>query len=243
MSRQRLFSGIQITLNIRMKYIAAIFLLLSFIVNGSAQSNYLLGILPSLNLNKGISSEWSLNLKTESRIRFLQGEYGENAISGIHLQLADIALTGSRKTGLNNAIAGGYLIRLRGSQAYHRFIQQFTLVKRLEAFRLAHRFSSDQTFNSDEPWELRLRYRITAEIPLNGQSVDPGEFYLKLNNEYLNSWQEGEPDLEIRLVPLAGFEYTDNNKLELGIDYRLSSFVDGNARSSFWINIGWFLKV
>lgn len=108
---------------------------------------------------------------------------------------------------------------------------------------MAHRFSSDQTFNSENPRELRLRYRITAEIPLNGQSVDPGEFYLKLNNEYLNSWQDGEYDLEIRLVPLAGFEFTDNNKLEFGLDYRLSSFLDGSSRNSFWFNIGWYLKV
>lgn len=225
-----------------MRYIAVLFLVVLLSGNVRAQSTYLLGTLPSLNLNKGMSNDWSVNLKTESRIRFLQGEFGNNSTSDLHLQLVDIAVTGSRKTGLNNTLAGGYLIRLRGSQTYHRIMQQFTMVRRFEAFRLAHRFSSDQTFNRDESWELRLRYRITAEIPLNGQSVDPGEFYLKLNNEYLNSWQEGEPGLEIRLVPLAGFEFTDSNKLEIGVDYRLSSFIDGNSRSSFWFNIGWYLK-
>jgi hypothetical protein len=225
-----------------MRYIAILVLFVFFTGKAPAQGTYLLGVLPSLNLNKGMNNDWSVNLKTESRVRFLQGEFGNNSTSDVHLQLVDIALTGSRKTGLNNTLAGGYLIRLRGSQTYHRIMQQFTMVRRFEAFRLAHRFSSDQTFNRDEPWELRLRYRITAEIPLNGQSVDPGEFYLKLNNEYLNSWQEWEPGLEIRLVPLAGFEFTDNNKLEIGIDYRLSSFIDGSARSSFWFNIGWYLK-
>lgn len=185
----------------------------------------------------------SINLKTESRLRYIQGEFGGTAASDIHFLLADFGLTASRKTGLNNALAGGYLVRSREGQLFHRYIQQFTMVKRYETFRMAHRFSSDQTFNSAEPWELRLRYRITAEIPLNGQSVDPGEFYLKFNNEYLNSWQESEPDLEIRLVPLAGFEFTDNNKLEFGLDYRLSSFLDGSSRNSFWLNFGWYLKV
>jgi hypothetical protein len=226
-----------------MRYFITIFLLVFFIGKNEAQDTYLLGTLPSINLNKGISSNWSLNLKAESRLRFLQGEFSGNARSDLNIQLADFALAVSRKTGLNNALAGGYLIRLRGEQTFHRFIQQFTMVKRYETFRMAHRFSSDQTFNGDNPWELRLRYRITAEIPLNGQSVDPGEFYLKLNNEYLNSWQEGDPDLEIRLVPLAGFVFNDSNKLEFGLDYRLSSFIDGNSRNNFWFNIGWFLKV
>jgi hypothetical protein len=226
-----------------MRYFITLLLLVFFMGNATAQDTYLLGTLPSLNLNKGINSNWSLNLKAESRLRFIQGEFGGNSTSDLNLQLADFALSASRKTGLNNALAGGYLVRLRGEQAFHRIIQQFTIVKRYESFRMAHRFSSDQTFNSDNPWELRLRYRITAEIPLNGQSVDPGEFYLKLNNEYLNSWQESEPDLEIRMVPLAGFVFKDSNKLEFGLDYRLSSFIDGSSRNSFWFNIGWYLKV
>ncbi len=218
-------------------------LLLFFIEKTTAQDTYLFGALPSLNLNKGISGDWSINLKTESRLRYLQGEFGGNAAADAHFLLADFGLTASRKTGLNNALAGGYLVRIREGQLFHRFIQQFTLVKRYETFRMAHRLSSDQTFNSDEPWELRLRYRITAEIPLNGQSVDSGEFYLKLNNEYLNSWQENEPDLEIRLVPLAGFVFKDKNKLEFGLDYRLSSFIDGSSCNCFWLNIGWYVKV
>jgi len=226
-----------------MRYFITMLLLVFFMGKATAQDTYLLGTLPSLSLNKGINSNWSLNLKAESRLRFMQGEFGGNSTSDLHLQLADFALTASRKTGLNNALAGGYLIRLRREQTFYCFIQQFTIVKRYESFRMAHRFSSDQTFNNDNPWELRLRYRITAEIPLNGQSVDPGEFYLKLNNEYLNGWQEGDSDLEIRLVPLAGFVFNDSNKLEFGLDYRMFSFIDGNSCNGFWFNIGWFLKV
>ncbi|MGC9354197.1 MAG: DUF2490 domain-containing protein [Mariniphaga sp.] len=226
-----------------MRHLIPLILLVVIIGKATAQDAYLVGTLPSLNWSKGLDNDWSLNLKVESRLRFLQGEFGGNASSNLDFQVADFALTTSRKTGLNNALAGGYLIRLRGEESFHRFIQQFTVVKRYETLRMAHRFSSDQTFNADTPWELRLRYRITAEVPLSGQSVDPGEFYLKLNNEYLNSWQEGEPDLEIRLVPLTGYEFTDNNKLEFGLDYRLSSFIDGNSRNSFWLNIGWYFKI
>lgn len=226
-----------------MRYFFTLLFIVIILGKTTAQDTYLLGTLPALNLRKGISNNWNLNLKAESRIRFLQGEFGEHAYSDLHVQLADFGLIASRKTGLNNSLAGGYLIRLRGEQTFHRIIQQFTLVRRYETFRMAHRFSSDQTFNTDTPWELRLRYRITAEIPLNGQSVDPGEFYLKLNNEYLNSWQEGNRDLEIRLVPLTGFVFKNSNKFEFGLDYRLSSFTTGNSRNSFWLKMGWYLRV
>lgn len=226
-----------------MRYLVTLILLVLIFGKTNGQDTYLLGTLPSLNMSKGLGNDWGLNFKAESRLRLLQGEFGEDAQSDFNVQLADFALTASRKTGLNNSLAGGYQIRLRGEQTFHRLIQQFTVVRRYETFRMAHRFSSDQTFNSDNPWELRLRYRITAEIPLNGQSVDPGEFYFKLNNEYLNSWQESEPDLEIRLVPLVGFVFKDSNKLEFGLDYRLSSFMDGSSRNSFWFNIGWYLKI
>ncbi|MDD4108081.1 MAG: DUF2490 domain-containing protein [Prolixibacteraceae bacterium] len=226
-----------------MKHIIPALILVFFTGKITAQDTFLLGTLPSLNFNKGLNKDWSLNLKAESRISFLQGEFGTNPPSDFEFQVADFAFTTARKTGLNNSLAGGYLIRLKGSQTYHRLIQQFTLVRRYESFRLAHRISSDQTFNSEEPWELRLRYRITFEIPLNGQSVDPGEFYLKLNNEYLNSWEEKEADLEIRLSPLTGYGFKDSNKLEFGLDYRLSSFLDGYSRNSFWFNIAWLIKV
>lgn len=226
-----------------MRYFVTILLLLFLIEKSGAQDTYLVGTLPFLNLNKGISGDWSINLKTESRLRYIQGEFSGNAVSDAHYLLTDFGLTTSRKTGLNNALAGGYLLRIREGQLFHRFIQQFTMVKRYDTFRMAHRLSSNQTLNSDEPWELRLRYRITAEIPLSGQSVDPGEFYLKLNNEYLNSWQKNDPRLEIRIVPLSGFVFRGNNKLEFGLDYRLSSFIDGGSRNSFWLNIGWYIRV
>ena len=122
-----------------------------------------------------------------------------------------------------------------------RFIQQFTIVRKYSQFKVSYRFATDQTFASDEATEFRARYRMTLEIPLNGTSADKKEFYLKTNLENLNSWQGSTYDLEARLVPLLGYKFTDNNKTEIGLDYRINSFIRNGSNSSFWVSINWFI--
>jgi hypothetical protein len=208
-----------------------------------AQSTFQLGALPSLNFNKKMKNDWSLNSKIESRLIFQHGEINGDADKNFNYVLTDFSLIGAKHIGLNSRISGGYLMRFEEGDLYHRFIQQYVIVQKLSGFRLAHRFLSDQTFSaSDEP-EFRLRYRITSELPLNGESVDPGEFYLKINNEYINSLQERAYDLEIRLVPLLGFDITDRFKIETGADYRVNSFLTNNTRHSCWMTLNFFVEI
>ncbi len=207
----------------------------------TAQSTYSTGVLPSINFNKKLQRDWSLNFKTETRLRLSEGEFKGEVNNDIDYILSDFSLIGAKKVGLNSRIAAGYLVRFRDNEMVHRAIQQYSIVQRLSAARLAHRIASDQSFFESNSYEIRLRYRLTSEIPLNGQSVDPKEFYLKINNEYLNSFQGSEYDLEIRIVPLLGFDITDTNKIELGIDYRVNSFLNNTTDHSFWMSINWFI--
>lgn len=208
----------------------------------TAQDRYQVGLMPSVNFSAGMGKDWKLNLKAESRQRLLLGTFGEESDSDYDYILTDFSVIASRKAGLNNSIAGGYLIRLRDTTVVHRLIQQFTLVNRFDNFRLAQRFAADQSFFENGAVEIRLRYRLSAEFPLSGQAVDPGEFYLKFNNEYLNAFIKSNYDLEIRIVPLAGYEFNDNNKLEFGLDYRLNGFVNNAPRHNFWITLNWFIS-
>lgn len=208
----------------------------------TAQGTWQTGLLPSFNLNVDAGKGWKVNFKGESRQRFARGTFGEPAVKGYDYVLTDLSVIPSKKVGLNNTLGAGYLVRVRGSEASHRLIQQFTLVRKYEAFRLGHRFAADQTFGRGESPLFRFRYRLVADLPLEGTSADPGEFYVKLGNEYLMALRSGNTDLEIRIVPLVGYEFTDNNKLEWGLDYRLGPLLDGMARSSFWISVNWFLS-
>jgi len=191
-----------------------------------------LGFLPTFNLNVELSESWRLNSKLESRF---QDKFSH--------ALTDLAVVASREIGFNNKVAFGAMLRFRNGQTAQRVIQQFTLVRKYDAFRVSHRLASDQTWAKEEPPEVRARYRITAQIPLNGQSVNPREMYLKVGNEYLGSLELQELDLEIRLTPTLGYEFTDQNKIEVGLDYRLGSILQSSARQRMWYSVNWFLAI
>lgn len=220
-----------------------IIIILQLINSAYAQDTYQFGLLPSLNVNKKLKSDWSLNTKIESRQLFQNGDFIGNVEKKYKYVLTDFSLITAKKIGLNSRMAGGYFIRLEKTQLVHRFIQQYTVVQRLSGYRLAHRFLSDQTLTKDETLEFRIRYRITAEVPLNGEALDPGEFYFKINNEYLNSFQDTEYNFEMRLVPLLGYDLTESYKIETGLDYRINSFFNNSARHSFWISLNFFIEI
>lgn len=208
-----------------------------------AQPSSSLGILPSVNLNGRINERWSVNSKVEARFPLIEHTAVSPTGFSPSYELTDLSFIGARKVGLDNRIGIGYLLRLRENEFHHRLIQQFTIVQRLSGFRLAHRFSSDQTISPTESMEFRLRYRISSEIPLNGKSADPKEAYFKLNNEYLGSWQNGTFDTEIRLVPLIGYTATPRSKFEAGVDYRARSLFTDSMRNNVWISLNWFYQL
>lgn len=207
----------------------------------SAQQDiYRAGIMPGFNISKKLPPNYSLNFKAESRQSILRGAFGGGANWKYNYSLTDLSLAASRKIGLNNKLALGYLLRIRDELLVHRISQQFTLVGVYTRLRLAHRFAADESFASGLRPEVRLRYRLTAEIPLDGYSVDREEFYFKFNNEYLNIFYRDEYALELRASPLFGYVFSDRNKLEFGPDYRISSVFDDVLVHSFWLKMNWY---
>lgn len=208
-----------------------------------AQNRYEIGLLPALNLNKKLENNWKLNFKTESRQSLKSGVFNENQAAGYEYLLTDFALVASKKILFNSSLAGGYLLRVEGDETAHRLIQQFVVTRKIVATRFAFRLATDQTFSASEAPEFRVRFRVAAELPLSGLSIDEREFYFKINHEYLNAFQDSEYDLEIRFVPVLGYEISDTLKLESGLDYRINSFLESPSRQRFWgvlsLYVGW----
>jgi len=202
-----------------------------------AQSDKSLLFLPSVNINKKLKNDWSVNFKTESRQLLAEEEFYYEYL------LTDISMAVAKKVGINTSIIGGYLIRLEEGQVIHRSIQQLNILQRNISFKLAHRIASDQTFEEGDDPEIRVRYRLSSEFPLNGESLDPKEFFLKLGNEYLNAFQGNTYDLEIRGMGFLGYVVTPRNKVELGLDYRIDSFLDGETRNRFFIGVNYYLSI
>jgi hypothetical protein len=207
-----------------------------------AQQTWEWGVLPSLNFNKKLPKDWSINAKLEGRYLLASGDFNQEVFERNRYLLTDVALVAAKKIGLNSRVAGGFLARFEDGVFIQRSIQQFVVVRRLPGFRLAHRIVTDQTFSPDEATEFRLRYRISTEIPLNGESLDQKEFYLKINHEYLHSFQDAVFDLEIRMIPLLGYGLSENIKLESGLDYRLSALITGSPEHTFWMTFNLFVE-
>lgn len=230
-------------MNTKIKYLVFILWFFPVSISVFGQSTFQTGGLPSLNINKKLKNDWFLNSKIESRLLFQQGEINGEVDKNFTNVLTDFSLIGAKIIGLNSRIALGYLIRFEEGVLIHRSIQHYVVVQKLSGFRLAHRFLTDQTFSVNEEPEFRLRYRISSELPFNGESVDPGEYYLKINNEYINSLQAMKYDLEIRLIPLIGYGISERFKIETGLDYRVNSFLTNKTRNSYWMTLNFFIGI
>lgn len=210
-----------------------------FIATVYSQSSADAGLLPSINLIYK-KQDYAFNFRLESRQFFYENKAGASGNLKYNYALTDFTMLAAKKVDFDKTVALGYLMRWEGDELIHRTIQQLIITKKLSGYKLTHRIATDQTFSSREATEYRLRYRIATEFPLSGREVDAKEFYFKLNNEYLNSLQSSTYDLEIRVLPFLGYEISQGNDVEIGIDYRLNSFITNQSRHRFFLGINWF---
>ena len=189
------------------------------------QSNLRLGLSSNLNFNKKITENEKLNLKIESR----QNTFDEGRFN-LEYSQTQISLFGSTGVSYRSSLAIGYSFTIRGGADSHMTAQQLAITNTYGTFRVGHRFSSDQSFGGDRTTRVRARYRISCQLPLKGQIVNVKEFYIKLNNEYLNSFTSSAHDLEVRVAGNLGFEFHDNNKVELGVDYSCLLYTSPSPR-------------
>lgn len=208
----------------------------------SAQSGYKGGAMFQLKPDFSFENDWKLNTKLESRQVLFEG-LNKDPFQGVsRYERSDLEMVLSKKLSPLYSVGAGYLIRLEDGIVTHRFIQQFSIAQSLLGMRVGHRFRTDETFEGSESTKYRLRYRIGMEKPLNGQEVDPGEFYLEFNNEYLQSLQNKDYDLEVRVLAAVGFNFSDMNKLALGVDYRVEKIFSKSNKQLAWLNAAWYIS-
>jgi len=196
------------------------------------------GILPQINIDFSVNKDWKIDSKLEGRQLLFQNPFPEDR-NEAEFERADLELVATRNVSPFNAVGAGYLIRRQDGKFLHRFIQQYSISQKLTSSKLSHRFRTDQTFEKDEKIKFRLRYRFSLEKPLQGQTVDPKEFYLKFNNEYFGSLQESKGNLEIRGLASLGYSLSDKSQLEIGADYRAEDLINSKTIHKLFLNIGW----
>lgn len=128
----------------------------------------------------------------------------------------------------------------------HRLLQQISAVWRPGKVRLQGRLRTEQRFfkNNNYRIEHRLRSRLSADLPLQGQQLDPGEIYLNTNSEWLFPLSVDRPLLfsEIRNYLGLGWRLSNGHRLENGLEWRTRALNnDGNRRHNFFWRVTWIL--
>src|SRR5690606_18893090 len=204
-----------------------------------AQNGY--GIAPQINTNFKIGTAWKVNSKIENRFVLHQTPQ-EGTARRAGYESSGLEIVVARNKGRLKHLGAGYRIRWsnKAGSFLHRAMQQYSFGQKLNGLQLVHRFKTDQTFEKNEPIQYRLGYRIGIEKPLNGLRVDPEEFYLKVNNEYVGILTDGKGNVEIKLLAALGYNQSDNDQIEMGVDYRAKNLIGNRMGNQLWLKMGWY---
>ncbi len=226
-----------------MRFLFLLLALLFFNFGKAQESSFGAGALPEVSLGYKLSSSYKINTKIESFQAIYSNPPVETKNWDYRHRGTDIQIFASRKLNPFNSLAIGYQFGIEpGDPSSHRTIQQFSFVRRPGTILFGHRFRTDQTFADNESPEFRARYRLSLEIPLNGLSIDPGEFYLVASEEVIYGFWESRSSFENRINLLVGHYFRSKNKLQFGLDYRTGIQEDLFAHI-LWLKVGWYVDL
>ncbi|KPQ14590.1 MAG: protein of unknown function DUF2490 [Algoriphagus marincola HL-49] len=226
-----------------MRKLVLMSLMLGFVNLSKAQEHvFFTGFFPEFAATKSLKNGQKLNFKVENQEIFFRNLDEESERWQFRHYRTDLMSFYSWSLSPVSSVAGGIFYRFQDGANAFRVVQQFAFLDRNRTFRIAHRFRTDQTFTDGEATEFRFRYRLAVDIPLQGEDLDPGEYYLVLSNEPIFSFQGGEFDIENRLATTIGKLISKKQKLEYSVDYRTDGYFQDGFRTRLWAKIGYFLN-
>lgn len=173
-------------------------------------------------VNHKFSEKYAVNFALESRY-FL---YQNNAYS-LKQQQVDFAHFSTLNLNYTTSISLG--IEYRNRELFNntgnelRITQQFNYATQKQGTRFGHRIRSEQRYFKNHT-VFRQRYRFTIDFPLNGDKLDVGEAYFISSLEGLLILNDAsKPEIDQRTTTQIGWQFTENLKLQLGLEYRLEA--------------------
>lgn len=196
-------------------------------VGVKAQDVQLFSIEPTIAVEGKVknSLDYFFQLASESRLteERVGEEVYESGVRQVELQAGvaidfttDLSGTASFLYRLRTPFDGSVTTELRPTQHLTYAIRQgkYRFRQRLRADERFRQRSSDRQYEFD----LRLRYRLSVDFPLEGDRLDQGEFYLNANAEFLYTPTQSDAFFYREWRGYSGLGYQFNNRytLELG---------------------------
>lgn len=207
-----------------------------------AQSNhrFFTGVFPEVSITRKLSEVHRLNFKIENQEILYDNQDSDSENPQFSHYRTDIMGFFDRSLRPGMSVALGLFHRFQENEDGNRIIQQLALLQKSRVVRINHRFRTDQTFTRNKPLEVRFRYRLSVEVPLQGAEVDPGELYFLSSAESIFSHQGGDFEIENRLVASLGKFFSKTEKLEWGLDYRTDGYIQEGFRTRLWAKVSYF---
>lgn len=114
----------------------------------------------------------------------------------------------------------------------HRIFQQFITRKKLNRVYLQHRVRIEERFLPTD-FQMRFRYLLSLNIPLNKSSMEKNSFYLSAYNEIFLNGQQSLFDRN-RLYGAIGYIINNNLKTEAGF---MAQTLQTSNRNQFQIAV------
>jgi hypothetical protein len=209
------------------KFLFILFIILPFL--GKTQNRPSIRWEPGVSFTKKIDSRWSYNISVMGRQRFTNYGKGEQNFKTDRWEIKGFGtytLLGGKKLSL------GYMYR--GYDPFepvtgweHRITQQFAFITNFGGYRLGNKFRIEQRIRSFD-YLTRLRYAVSNDFPLQGESLDPKEFYLIGGNELVYAFNALGDELENRFSLGIGRLIQGGQKIQFSVVSRNSDLISSN---------------
>jgi len=114
----------------------------------------------------------------------------------------------------------------------HRIFQQFITKQNFGRFYFLHRYRAEERFLTDD-FQMRLRYFLNVNLPLNKKTLEKNAFYLSAYNEVFVNTEKPLFDRN-RIYAALGFVINKHFKVEAGF---MSQILEQSNRNQFQIVI------
>lgn len=213
------------------------------------------GVLPGVQVAGQLPNKVEYFFQLGSETYWLESTEGQTE-GDFWVRHLDLSAGADTDLGTDWNVAASLLLRRRspfeGTPGWElRPWAQLTHVARFGKYRLRNRLRAEQRFvqsRRGDDWraDLRLRYRLSADFPLQGERLDDGEFYLNSSTELLLT--PTRPDWWFYRNPRGyvglGYQLDGKNKLEGGLEFRKQNgAADGSdERIMFW-RLNWVVNL
>ena len=215
-----------------------------------AQDRQLYGTIPMVLLKKNGGERMNYSLAFSSEINAVERKFSDRLFTA---KVDNLNLESAISYDLNPNVnlAAAFLFRLRdpftGTTTELRPWQQLSLIHRLGKYRLRNRFRIEERWSGSElDFNLRLRYRLSADFPLEGERLDAREFYLNVSSEALLTPTQKRAFFfwESRTYLGLGYQLDERRRIEPALDFR-SRKVDaaGNRRHILFLRLVWLAEI